>query len=209
MGSQVDQMVAQAMDALTQQDLPLAEAVMRADDSVDDLDIQIESQCMRLIALQQPMARDLRLIGTALKVITDLERIGDHAVDIAKVARKLARDSFYKPLVDLPRMSTMVRAMLHDALAAFVTHDLNLVERVVVADDEVDHLFHQIRAELHAAMERNSNLVVQASYLLFVAHYLERIADHTVNIAERVYYVETSSLAQLAKSHKTQAETAA
>lgn len=209
MGSQVDQMVSQSMDALTGQDVPLAEAVMRADDSVDDLDIQIETQCMRLIALQQPMARDLRLIGTAMKVITDLERIGDHAVDIAKVARKLARDSFYKPLVDLPRMNAMVRQMLHDALTAFVTHDLSLVERVVVADDEVDLLFHQIRSELHSAMERNSHLVVQASYLLFVAHYLERIADHTVNIAERVYYVETSSLAQLAKSHKTQAETAA
>lgn len=209
MGSQVDQMVGQSMDALTQQDVPLAEAVMRADDSVDDLDIQIESQCMRLIALQQPMARDLRLIGTAMKIITDLERIGDHAVDIAKVARKLARDSFYKPLVDLPKMSALVRGMLHDALEAFVTHDLTLVEKVVVADDEVDTLFHNIRSELHAAMERSSNLVVQASYLLFVAHYLERIADHTVNIAERVYYVETSSLAQLAKSHKTQTETAA
>jgi phosphate transport system protein len=203
MGSKVDQMVGQAMDALTRQDVPLAESVMLNDDVVDDLDIQIESQCMRLIALQQPMARDLRLIGTALKVITDLERIGDHAVDIAKVARKLARESFYKPLVDLPRMNTLVRAMLHDALAAFVTHDLSLVERVVAADDEVDDLFHQIRAELHIAMERTSSLVVQGSYLLFVAHYLERIADHIVNIAERVYYVETSSLAQLAKSHKT------
>jgi phosphate transport system protein len=209
MGSQVDQMVAQAMDALTGQDMPLAELVMINDDIVDDLDIQIESQCMRLIALQQPMARDLRLIGTALKVITDLERIGDHAVDIAKVARKLSRDSFYKPLVDLPRMNVMVRGMLHDALAAFVTHDLRLVAQVVEADDQVDDLFHQIRDELHSAMERSSKLVVQASYLLFVAHYLERIADHTVNIAERVYYVETSSLAQLAKSHKTEAGNAA
>jgi phosphate transport system protein len=209
MGSQVDEMVAKAMDALTQQDVPLAEAVMTNDDVVDDLDIQIETQCMRLIALQQPMARDLRLIGTALKIITDLERIGDHAVDIAKVARKLARDSFYKPLVDLPRMNVMVRGMLHDALAAFVTHDLSLVDSVVDADDEVDDLFHQIRSELHTAMERSPNLVVQASYLLFVAHYLERIADHTVNIAERVYYVETSSLAQLAKSHKSSSENAA
>lgn len=209
MGSQVDQMVGEAMDSLTQQDVALAESVLRSDDTVDDLDIQIESQCMRLIALQQPMARDLRLIGTALKVITDLERIGDHAVDIAKVARKLARDSFYKPLVDLPRMNEMVRSMLHDALTAFVAHDLQLVEHVVLADDAVDDLFHKLRSELHTAMERSPALVVQASYLLFVAHYLERIADHTVNIAERVYYVETSSLAQLAKSHKHAAEKAA
>lgn len=203
MGSQVDNMLSQAMDALTMQNTELAESVMYSDDAVDDLDIEIESQCMRLIALQQPIARDLRLIGTALKIITDLERIGDHAVDIAKVSRKLARDSFYKPLVDLPRMSAMVREMLHDALASFVASDMTLVERVIVSDDEVDDIFHKIRTELHATMRNDPNLVVQGSYLLFVAHYLERIADHTVNIAERVYYVETGSLAQLAKSHKT------
>src|ERR1700744_4749647 len=98
---------------------------------------------MRLTPLQQPIARDLRVIGTAMKVITDLERIGDHAVDIAKVARKLARDSFYKPLVDLPKMASIVRQMLHDALGAFVNHDLALVDRVVSADDSVDDLFHR------------------------------------------------------------------
>jgi phosphate transport system protein len=202
MGGQVDAMVGQAMEALVNQDVALAETILANDDAVDDLDVLIETECMRLIALQQPLARDLRLIGTALKVITDLERIGDHAVDIAKVARKLARHSFYKPLVDLPRMAVIVRQMLHDAMAAFVNHDLATVSKVVDTDDAVDDLFHRVRDELHEAMERDSRLVVQASYLLFVAHYLERIADHTVNIAERVYYVETSSLAQLSKSHK-------
>ena len=208
MGSQVDQMVAQAVDALIDQDAALAEKVMASDDLVDDMDIQIESGCMRLIALQQPIAYDLRLIGTMLKVITDIERIGDHAVDIAKVARKLSRDSFYKPLVDLPRMAFRVRQMLRDALAAFVNHDLELVETVSASDDEVDDLFHQIRSELHIAMQSEPSLVVQASYLLFVAHYLERIADHSVNIAERVHYVETGSLDQLAKSHKTSTQSA-
>jgi phosphate transport system protein len=209
MGSQVDVMVGQAMDALTTQNIALAEEILAHDDEVDDLDVRIESECMRLIALQQPLARDLRIIGTALKVITDLERIGDHAVDIAKVARKLARHSFYKPLVDLPKMTVIVRQMLHDALAAFVDNDLDLVEQVVNADDSVDDLFHRIRDELHEAMQRDAHLVVQASYLLFVAHYLERIADHTVNIAERVHYVETSTLAQLAKNQKLGGETAA
>jgi phosphate transport system protein len=202
MGSLADEMVAAAMQALVEQNVSLAEQVIARDDVVDALDIAIETDCMRMIALQQPLARDLRLIGTALKVITDLERISDHAVDIAKVARKLARDTFLKPLVDLPRMSMRVRQMLRDALQSFITHDLSLVHQVVETDDEIDVLFHHIRDDLHAAMKRDPEVVVQASYLLFVAHYLERIADHTVNIAERVHYVETGDLIQLAKSHK-------
>jgi phosphate transport system protein len=202
MGSVVDIMVAQSIEALTRQDTALAEEVIRRDDEVDAQDLAIEAECMRLIALQQPLARDLRLVGTAMKVITDLERIGDHAVDIAKTARKLARDTFFKQLVDLPHMADRVRFMLHNAMYALVNHDIELVDKVIAADDEVDDLFHKIREELHTAMGRDSNLVVQGSYLLFVAHYLERIADHAVNIAERVYYVETGSMAHLAKGHQ-------
>src|SRR5207248_972728 len=107
------------------------------------------------------VGRDLRLVGTALKVITDLERIGDHAVDIAKVARKLARDTFYKPLVDLPRMADAVRVMLRDAMSAFVNHDLQLVDSVTIADDEIDRFFHEVRDELHGVMIRDPSLVVQ------------------------------------------------
>jgi phosphate transport system protein len=202
MGSVADSMVAQSIEALTRQDTALAEEVIRRDDEVDSQDLAIEAECMRLIALQQPLARDLRLVGTAMKVITDLERIGDHAVDIAKIARKLARDTFFKQLVDLPHMADRVRFMLHNAMYALVNHDIELVDKVIAADDEVDDLFHKIREELHTAMGRDSNLVVQGSYLLFVAHYLERIADHAVNIAERVYYVETGSMAQIAKGHQ-------
>lgn len=203
MAAASEAMVADAVRALQERNVPLAESVIAADDRIDQLDIRIEAECMQIIALQQPVARDLRLVGTVLKVITDLERIGDHAVDIAKVARKLAAEPFPKPLVDIQRMSDSVRQMLNDAMAAFVTHDLDQVGRVVAADDEVDVLFHQMRDVLHAAMKRDAALVVQASYLLFVAHYLERIADHTVNIAERVYFIETGSLAQLALSHRS------
>ncbi len=203
MGSAADNMVGLSICALMEQDIDLAEGVIAADDAIDELDLLIETDCMRLIALQAPVARDLHLVGTALKAITDLERIGDHAVDIAKVARKLARDTFFKPLVDIPRMAASVRQMMRGAMSAFVNHDLDLVETVVAADDRIDEMFHQLRDELHAAMRRDPSLVVQASYFLFVAHYLERITDHTVNIAERVYYAEMGRLAQLAKNHKT------
>lgn len=203
MGAIVDRMVATAIEALKEGDVANAERVIADDDAVDDLDLEIEHRCMRLIALQQPLARDLRLIGTAFKVITDLERIGDHAVDIAKVARKLARAGFSRPLVDMPRLAGVAREMLRSALESFVQHDLQLVELVVGRDDEADELFHRFRSEIHEAMQKEPAIVVEGSYLLFVCHYLERIADHAVNIAERVHYVETGELVQLAKSHRS------
>lgn len=203
MASEADRAVADSIRALTERDISLAERVIANDDYIDRLDLEIEIECMRLLALQQPIATDLRLVGTALKIITDLERIGDHAVDIAKVARKLASSDRAKPLADFPRMASSVRNMLKSALEAFVKHDTALVDQVVDADDEIDDLFHVIRSDLHKAMQSDPTLVVDGSYLLFVAHYLERMADHAVNIAERVYYVETGQLAQLAKSHKS------
>lgn len=206
MGKEADRMVQGAFEALQQRDVELAEQVISWDDKIDDLDISIETDCIRLIALQQPMARDLRLIGTAMKIITDLERIGDHAVDIAKVAKKLAQQPFPKPLVDIGRLAAAVRKMLEDALAAFVRHDLELVQEVVRADDEVDTIYHKTRDDLIRIMLKEPDQVYRAIYLLFVAHYLERIADHAVNIAERVHYVETGELAQLARSHRASTE---
>ncbi|HET6644102.1 MAG TPA: phosphate signaling complex protein PhoU [Fimbriimonadales bacterium] len=202
MGSRAAEMVQNAMTALANRDLPLAEQVIKDDDIVDELDLQIENECIRLIALQQPIARDLRLVGTALKIITDLERIGDNAVDIAKVARKLVGDTDVR-LVDFAPMANAVSSMIRDSMEAFVKHDLELASRAVETDDKVDDIFHDIRGQLHEAMKRGPELVVHASYLLFVAHYLERIADHTVNIAERVHYVETGIQVQLAPSHRS------
>jgi phosphate transport system protein len=203
MGSMCDRVVGDALQALAERDLTLAERVIEFDDEIDDMDLKIENACLRLLALQQPIARDLRLIGTCLKVITDMERIGDHAVDIAKVARKLSRIADPGPLADLPRMGMIVRKMLRTGLDAFVRHDLELVQEAIADDDKVDDLFHVIREDLLQKMQSQPEIVVEASYSLFVAHYLERMADHAVNIAERVYFVETGELAQLAKSHKT------
>lgn len=203
LANEADRAVAESVEALVSCDKQLAEQVIERDDVIDQLDLDIEKECMRLIALQAPIATDLRLIGTALKVITDLERIGDHAVDIAKVARKLANSGFNRQMADFPKMASRFRGMLRTALEAFVRHDLSLVSEVVTADDEIDDMFHEIRTDLHEAMRTDPSIVVDASYLLFVAHYIERMADHAVNIAERVYYVETGELEQLAKSGKS------
>ncbi len=192
MGTATEEMVRDAVQALVRPDLKLAASILPRDDEVDVMDQQIEAECLRLLALQQPMASDLRFIGSTLKVITDIERIGDHAVDIAKVARRMSDDAIlYKPLVDVPRLGEMTGAMLHDALEAFVHRDLDRVNQVIADDDAVDNLYRTMRTDLRDTMQRDPSLVVHASHLLFVAHYLERICDHCTNIAERVAFMET------------------
>jgi phosphate transport system protein len=191
MGAAAEEIVRDSIVALTTQNASLAATIMPRDDEIDRLDIEIEAMCLRLLVREQPVAADLRLIGTALKIITDIERIGDHGVDIARVAQRLSGDLVYKPLVDIPRMGDLARAMLHDSLEAFVHRDLDLVHRVIAADDAVDDLYARMKTDLHAVMQRDSNSVLQASHLLFVAHYIERIADHCCNIAERVGFLQT------------------
>ncbi|MBC8102527.1 MAG: phosphate signaling complex protein PhoU [Cytophagales bacterium] len=193
MGAATEEIVRDAILALTHQDMALAATIIPRDDAVDRMEVEIESLCLRLMTRQPPLAADLRLIGTALKAVTDIERIGDHAVDIARVAQRMSREMLYKPLVDIPRMGEMARHMLHDALEAFVHRDLELVEEVIAFDDQVDALYARMQRELQAIMRQDQASVSQASYLLFVAHYLERICDHCTNIAERVAFIETGS----------------
>jgi phosphate transport system protein len=202
MGSDVEEMLDSAMRALTLQDLGLAERVIEMDDRVDQMDIEIETACMRLLALQQPMSYDLRIIGTAMKIITDLERIADYAVDIAKTMRRLAEEPYLTLLTHLPRMGETTRRMVHTALQAYVERDLKLVDRVVRDDDLVDALEDQLFTELLQTMQQDAGLARRATLLLFIGRYLERCADHAVNVAERVHYMETGVLTQLAASHK-------
>ncbi len=203
LGSFVEAMVAESMRALVNQDNKLADEVIRKDDIADDLDLAIEQTAMRLLALQQPMAKDLRLIGTALKMIADLERIGDYAVDIARTAKVLSTEPFFKPLEDIPRMAELTELMIRDVLKAFVQGDVELAKKVCQEDDQVDKLWYSLLDELMDFMRKDPALVKQATYLLLVARYLERIADHATNVAERVYYIETGELIQLASSHKS------
>ena len=192
MGTLTGTMLGQAVEAVQQSDTLLAEAVLSQDDAVDEMDRKIEAQCIRLLALQQPMARDLRQIESALKVITDLERIGDHAVDIAKIARKLTQEFYLKaPLLDIGPLAQTARTMLHQSLESLVRHDLALAIRVCDDDDQADDAFKALRDQLLAMTQNQPSLVFPASYMLLAVVYLERIADHATNIAERVYYIET------------------
>lgn len=192
MGALTGTMLGQAVEAVQQNDVTLAETVLSQDDTVDEMDRKIEAQCIRLLALQQPMARDLRQIESALKVITDLERIGDHAVDIAKIARKLTQEFYLKaPLLDIGPLAQTALTMLRQSLESLVRHDLDLAIRVCDNDDQADDAFKALREELLAMTQNQPSLVFPASYLLLAVVYLERIADHATNIAERVYYIET------------------
>jgi len=203
MGAVVDRMLEAALLAVTDYRPELTKQVIRTDDEVDSIDAAVERDAALLIALQQPVAADLRVISTALKAITDLERIGDYAVDIAKIGRRIAKRGVYRPLVDLPRLAACVRSMLRDALRAMLAGDLKSVQPVIEADDEVDDLYHAFRDQLIEEMERDSGVVYQGAYMLLACKYLERAGDHVVNVAEHVYYMVTGEPAQdLAKKQR-------
>lgn len=207
MGTLTGDMLGQSVEAVHQNDIAMAEAVLLQDDTVDEMDRRIEAQCIRLLALQQPMARDLRQVESALKVITDLERIGDHAVDIAKIARKLTQEFYLKaPLVDVGPLAQMARAMLSLSLQSLVRHDLTLAIQVCNDDDLADSMFKHLREELLELTQVEPSRIFPASYLLLVIVYLERIADHATNIAERVYYVETGERKSLGRREARQAD---
>ena len=192
MGTAAERMVGSAVSALRDGDVALAESVLDQDDTVDAMNQDIEARCMRLLALQQPVARDLRQIGTVLKVITDVERIGDHAVDIAKIARRFARHLHgSRPLVDVTPLADMARDLLCRGLDALIRRDTQLAAQVVTEDDEIDETFQSLRDALFNIPEAGT---ASASYTLLAMVYLERIADHAVNIAERVPYVETGHI---------------
>jgi phosphate transport system protein len=191
MGVSAEGMVRDALRALTQQDVALADDVIARDDAIDTLDIEVETACLKLMATRIADPAQRRMVGGALKIATDIERIADHAVDIAGVARRMSNEAIYKPLVDIPRLGDIARRMLRDALDAFVALDPALAAAVIASDDEADALYARMRRELAVALQRDPESVIQASYLLFVAHYLERSCDHCINIAESVRFLAT------------------
>lgn len=191
MGSLVEESIARSIESLKKQDMDLAQAVIDADDIIDDLENEIEEKCLEVIATQQPMAKDLRRVATLFKMVNDLERMADYATSIAKITLRIADQPLIKPLVDIPRMAILSQKMVKQALDAYVRQDVDLAISVGQDDDEVDKLFGQIFRELLTIMMENPKTITQATHLLFVGRWLERISDHATNIAEEVIFLVT------------------
>ena len=191
MGSMVEEAIARSVDSLARQDLSLAQLVIDGDDQIDALNLKIEEDCIYLIALQQPLAKDLREITSILKIVTDLERIADHASNIAKITIRIGNEPLIKPLVDLPKMAELAQQMVRNSLRSLVERDRELAKENCLRDDQVDQLYLLIYNEVteYVLARPDDRKVVQALNLLFVARYLERVGDHATNIGERVIYL--------------------
>jgi phosphate transport system protein len=189
MGALVEDRVHQAVRALIERRTDLADRIIAGDQEVNDLQIEIDDRCLKLLALQQPMASDLRLITAAMKINADLERIGDQAVNIAENALKVLVHPPLKPLMDIPRMAELAETMTRDALDSFVRRDSALARSVLARDDEVDQLKDQVFRVLLTYMMADPGTIERALGLILVSRNLERIADHATNIAEDVVFV--------------------
>lgn len=197
MGSLVEVIVDKAVTSLKEQNLELAKTIVEEDDKIDAMDLEIEMDCMKLLALQQPLAKDLRIIATALKIITDLERMGDHAVNISKITLEIGKEPLIKPLIDIPRMAKIAQEMIRLSLDAFVKEDIELAKKVAQMDQEVDDIYQAIIDELLEMIVKDPSITKQATKLMFVGRYLERIADHTTNVCERIIYMVTGKLEEI------------
>jgi len=189
MGARIQEQVSHAMRSLADRDATLAEAVKEGDSEINRMEVEIDELCRRILALRQPAASDLRLITTALKIVTDLERIGDEAVNVAERALELSQAEPLNFEVDLPRLSELAQDQVRAALDAFVTSDAQAAEAVLRVDDQLDDLFVRIFNQLLGFMMEDSRVIRRATALISVSKYLERMGDHAVNVAEMVIYM--------------------
>ena len=189
LGGTVELMIASAMKSLLSRDPDLAKSVIRTDPRVDAMEMEIDHICLNLLALRQPAASDLRFITTALKIVTDLERIGDLTVNMAERAIELNEEPPLKPYIDIPRMASSVAGMVHQALDAFVNRNPDQAREVLASDDAVDRLNVQLFRELLTYMIEEPRNVTRALRITFIAKYLERIGDHATNIAQMVIFL--------------------
>jgi phosphate transport system protein len=196
LGGMVEEALVEAVDALKRRDLEKAGQIIAADRSVNEGRYAIEHETFVLIATQQPMAVDLRTLAAVLEIATELERIGDYAKGIARITIKMGIEPFVKPLIDIPRMAEKARYMLHRGLQAFFERDAELARAIPMEDDEMDSLYDQIFRELTTYIIVDPKLVNRATYLIWVAHNLERAADRVVNICERVIFMVTGEVVE-------------
>jgi len=206
MGFEAEEMIRDAIAALETGDTAAAEAILLRDDTVDRREADIEQKALVVFATQQPVvAADLRFVATVFKAASDVERIGDHAVNIARITQRMAREAvIYQPIVDLPLLGQHVRSMIHEALESIVHEDTARAHRVIEADDAVDTLYRRMRRQLEAAMQENPAVIPLATHLMFVTHYLERVSDHCVAIAERLVFQVTGEMVGEAEEDETQ-----
>ncbi len=201
MGSLVEESIENTIIALKKQDVELARKIFMNDDVIDELEKKIERRCLNLIARQQPLAKDLRTISAALKIITDMERIADHSADIAEITLRMANEKYIKPLIDIPRMAELAKNMVNKSIDAYIKQDIELAKFVCKSDDDVDDLFMKITLELINIIKNDPESVEQAIDFILIAKYLERMADHATNIGEWVVYNVTGEHDHLARDY--------
>lgn len=200
LGSMVEKSIQRSVEALRTRDASVARRVIEDDARVNALRFQIEDRALLLIATQQPLVHDLRTIAAVLNIITDLERMGDHAEGTATISLMIGDEPLLKPLLDIPRMADTVTDMLRRALLAFTDHDMVSARRVAAEDDAVDALYNQVYRELLTFMIGEPRTIQQATLLLWAAHNLERIGDRVTNICERVLFTETGRMQEIRPS---------
>jgi phosphate transport system protein len=200
MGSMVEKALALSMQSLVKRDLELAKKTVDDDKIVDSKRFEIEERASDLMATQAPMACDLRILLATLSIITDLERMADHAAGNAKIAIMIGNEPPLKPLIDLPRMNEKVINMLHRSLDAFILHDAECARKIVPEDDEIDNLYDQVFRELLTFMMEDPRTITRATRLMWVGHNLERTGDRVTNICERVVFMVTGKMEEMGVS---------
>lgn len=197
MGSMVEKAIARSIKALQNRSMGLAEQIVQDDELINQKRYEIEESCVRLIATQQPMASDLRMIISAIHVATDLERMGDYAAGIAEITLLLRDDPRLKPLVDIPKMAEIDIERLQDGLRSFVDRDAERAKRNAARDDDIDSLYHKVLSKSISEMIENPENVPIATRIIWVGHKLERIGDRVTNICERVVFTATGRMEEL------------
>jgi len=201
MGSTVSKAILRSIESLKNRDIVLARQIIADDEKINHERFEIEEKCIQIIATQQPIAKDLRIIVAVLNIITEVERIGDYAGGIAEITIMMGDEPPLKPLVDIPRMAEQTVDMLRRSLDAFINHDVEAAKKICTEDDVVDHLYDQIISELLSFMIEDPKTITRANYLIWVTHNLERSADRVTNICERVVFVVTGKMEEIEASY--------
>jgi len=200
LGSMVEQAVLDSVEALKKRNIEASRKILEMDKQINIKRFEIENQLMILIATQQPMAHDLRLLASSLEIISELERMGDYAKGIANINIRMGDQPLLKPLIDIPRMAKIGVDMLHRALTAFVNEDVEMARGIPIEDDEIDALYNQIYRELMTFVIADPKTIERANWLLWTAHNLERLADRVTNICERTVFIVTGEMSEISSS---------